>query len=224
MTVDLRFICDEDISGLATILQDSEDNIGTCSYAFNYAGKMGCGFDLSGLIAYIARYIGWIMIIGGLLMTFYGANFIIQVLTFIVFLGATFTVFFFAVNAHLVSDPRLNEDEVPVGMIIVVLVSLIIGSLVAYGAKKFIEQYSTMLLGAFGLGMVIFFVVDKIDVPQYVKFLVTAFGAGLGGYFCSKSDRYVKAGLTALIGSCLLMQGISFYIDTPDASELQKSF
>jgi len=53
---------------------------------------------------------------------------------------------------------------------------------------------------------------------------VTAIGAMLGGYFCSKSDRYVKAGLTALIGSCLLMQGISFYVQVPDASELQKIF
>jgi len=101
---------------------------------------LGCGLDLSGFIAYIARYIGWIMIIGGLIMTFYGANFVIHALTFIVFLGVTFFVFFFAVNARLVTDPRLgDENEIPVGLIAVVVISLLLGGLVAYGAKKFIE-------------------------------------------------------------------------------------
>merc|ERR1719265_630033 len=164
------------------------------------------------------------MIIGGLVMTFYGANFLIYALSFIVFLSVTFAIFFFFVNLRLVTDPRLSEDDsFPVGLVVLVLVALILGGLVAYFAKKFITTYSTMLLGAFGLGMVIFFVIDKIDVKDYVKFIVTAIGAALGGYFCQKADRYLKAILTSLIGSCLLMQGISFYIATPDAAELQKS-
>jgi len=57
-----------------------------------------------------------------------------------------------------------EEGAFPTGMVVVIIISLLLGGFGAYFAKKFIETYSTMLLGAFGLGMVIFFVIDKIDV------------------------------------------------------------
>jgi len=101
-------------------------------------------------------------------------------------------------------------------------VSLIAG--IAFGilAYRFLNNWAITLLGAFVAGTTIFFIVDKMDVPDYVKFIITAVGAILGGYFGRKGDRYLKAGGTALLGSCLLMQGISFYVTTPDAAELQK--
>lgn len=67
----------------------------------------GCEyFDISGLIVIIARYIGWILIIGGLIMTFYGANAIVHGITFIVFLAVSCIAFFFLLNIGLIKDPR----------------------------------------------------------------------------------------------------------------------
>lgn len=166
---------------------------------------MGCGFDLSGLVGYIAKYIGWIMIIGGLIMTFYGANFVVWAITFLVFLFTVFTCFFFLVNIGIIKDPRISgSDDIPWLLIVLVIVCLVIGGIVAYFAKKLVERYTTLLLGACTGGLVLFFIMDKIDCAGYIKLLVTVLGVVAGGYLFNKGDRYIKAGTTSVIGSCLL--------------------
>lgn len=62
-----------------------------------------------------------------------------------------------------------------------------------------------MLLGASAGGIILFFICSKIDMAWYIKIIIIAVGAIVGGYFSKKSDRYIKAGLTAIIGACLLM-------------------
>ena len=223
LTVDLRFICDPNSNELLEPYEVVGEGDTECEVSYTYIGSSTCGFDLGGLISYIARYIGWIMIIGGLIMTFYGYKFLNYSLAFIVSMIVVFFIFFACVNLRIVSDPRISEEEgAPWGLIAVAAVSLIVGGLVGYCTYKFIKAWSTTLLGAFALGSILFFIIDKIDVAEYIKFCVTAIGAMLGGYAFQKADRYLKAGSTALLGSCLLMQGLSFYVATPDTAEMQK--
>jgi len=146
----------------------------------------GCGFDLSFLVGYIAKYIGWIMIIGGLIMTFNGANFIVYGISFMVFLASTFMAFFFLVNIGIIhDDPRnIEGDEIPWLLFGLMILCLIFGSVCSYFTKKLVEKYSVLLLGACGGGMIVFFIMDRIDCENYIKLLVTVVGALLGGYLC----------------------------------------
>lgn len=87
---------------MVEIGKDLDDN-NSCQKYVNYKGKLGCELvDMSTFITFIAKYIGWIMIIGGLIMTFYGANFIIHAITFIVSLCVTVMAFLALYNIGII--------------------------------------------------------------------------------------------------------------------------
>ena len=217
MIVDLRFICENESESNLEVYDIGPETT-QCFQSFNFHGHKGCRLDLSEFVFYIAKYIGWIMILVGLVMTFNGYNFLEKCLTFIVFVVMLLMSFFFFLNMGLIEDPRYSADEgLPWFFACMCLVCFLFALVCAHWARKIINKEATMMLGAFCSGATIYFILAGIGVTFWIILVCVILFAGVGGYYAHKADIYIKAGLTSLLGSMLLMRSISFYITNPAA-------
>ena len=187
-----------------------------CHKELIFMGHEGCEvFDSAGLLRFVEAYLRVIMIILGLILTFWGSKFIIWGATFLSFVGVSCLLFFFFYNMELIRDPRYrpaDETGFPWLFAVIVAVCLIVGAIAAYYFKRFFESYVVTLLGAFCGGVVMYVLSSPINIVLAVKVLAMLLGALIGGRMARKADKYIKSVLTAITGACMLCWGVVHYV------------
>lgn len=156
----------------------------------------------------ISPYIGAILIVIGAVMTFFGAKFLVQLFSTMVWLLFTSGLFLIVYNFFLSSE----NTNLPIIIGVGVVCSLV-GLGVAYFSFKFAKDYSVPLLAAWG-GIVAALQLLKMGKVENgsVEIVGAIVGALLGGYFGNKSNKFVKCVGTAFVGAFFITKGASFYL------------
>ena len=155
-------------------------------------------------------FIGTILLVIGVFLAFAGAKFLFQAIGAFVFLLTTGLVFMLSYNF-------LPPDKVSGGggialLIGIGLVSLALGTAVAYYSYRFAKEWSVALLAAWGGIALGFFVVRLAHIHSGTASLLIALaGAVFGGWLGRKMTRMIRCLGTAFVGSFLIVRGVACY-------------
>jgi len=154
------------------------------------------------MIKAVKPYIGFILIVAGLVLTFAGMKFIFYAFSFLIFLLAAGLIAMISYN--LLPSGYIS----PIVLGVILAVAVILGAVVAWLTKKFAEEWSVALLAAWGgvgLGLI---VAKTAGVRSGAASLAIAVVGGIaGGYLGRKMNHLAKCAGTAFVGSFLVVRG-----------------
>ena len=187
------------------------DTTEKCGIKYKFEGKEACKkytIEIEKYMKIIAPYIGAILVVLGLIMTFAGAKFLVQLFSVLVCLFVTSGTFLIIYNFFL------PHESINIGILVVIFICTgFLGYMVAHFTKKFAEEWATTLLAAWG-GIVVIMQLMKIGQITNGTMLITGAiaGAFIGSYLGKQLNDIVKSFGTAFIGAFFVIKGVSFYI------------
>jgi uncharacterized membrane protein YqgA involved in biofilm formation len=216
-TLESRCEKDTDAAGYGKFEVLKQD---TCAASARYTGKEGCklySFQLQRYMDAIAPYIGFVFLALGIVMTFFGARFILYVFSTLCGILAACVVF--ALSYNLVLDEKTASQG---GLIAVVIISFIIGLVGAYLSFKFAKNWAIAVIAAWG-GIAICMPLTKVVGihGSWAPYASAIFGAVVGFYLGKKFNVYVRSIGTSIIGAFLATRGLGSLIGNyPSESKL----
>jgi len=182
------------------------EEVDKCSTIIKYSGPEACDrytLEIERYMTAIKPYLGFILILCGLVLTFAGRKLLIPAFAFLVFLAVTGILFMVSYNF------MPSGYVVPVWLAVLLAGSMVCGGVVAWFTKRFAEEWSMALLAAWG-GVVLGLLIAKmVGVRSGAASLGIAVAGGLvGGYLGRKMNHLVKCLGTAFVGSFLVVRGV----------------
>ena len=211
-TVTLNAACDESAyfvqgSKQKSIVQQSE-----CSAELSFRGPEACRLVSLDFIpqiqAYISPFVGLMMIVFGILMTFNGAKFIFQVFGGIIMLFAT--AFLFMLTYKFV----LPKDQISIGLYSFdLLICLFLGAYVSYYSTIYSKTWAVPLFSAW-LGLAATLILSNLlNIKSgSLTLVLIILGSILGAYFGKKLNLIVRSLGTAVVGSGFIIKGVNEYL------------
>ena len=211
--VTINAYCDEkEDAGKLKVLKQTE-----CSLEAEFKGKEACKlytFELGKHLNKVKPFLGALLIIGGLAMTFAGAKLLFQIFGGLVFLLTTSGLFMIIYNFFL---PVTSSGYI---VSAVAVFASAIGILLAIFTYKFAKEWAVTLLAAWG-GIILSMVIVSLAgiTNATLSILLAVICAIAAGYFGKKMDKIVRTAGTSFVGAGLVIKGVSFYLaTTPEAS------
>ena len=176
------------------------------NYVVSTPEACGTTLPIIGAIKVISKFLGFIAIGVGLIMTFHGAKFVQFVASFLVGLGATAVVFAIGYNC-------LPSNVHAYVLYVVIALAIIVGVVVSKLTWKFIEEYLMSIVAAFGCVSGLLLVCGAFHLDnKYAKAGVIFFGIGFGAWVGKKLGKVVRTTGTAFIGAFMTTRGISLFV------------
>lgn len=204
--ITMKGVCKKDL----TTPTFTTGTYGDCEAEFIYTGKGACYekyIPMEKYMKQLAPFTGAILIVVGIIMTFFGSRFMQFMIAFLVCFGVTCAL-------SLVGYNFLNSEKAQMWHLILLLVlALAFGILAGYFAWQFAKNWATTIL-AFWLGIMATLMILKLAKVSNQNITLIAAGVGgvIGAYIGSKYNRGIKQFGTAIIGSFILIRGVSTYI------------
>lgn len=195
-------MCSKDSVG-----QFKADEGGDCNAGASYTGKEGCRIiGLAPAINLVKPFVGAILIVLGLLMTFAGTKFL-----FYVFAGLVFTAIT-AISFMICYSVLPASSVTPVALGGCLVVSMIAGGGVAFITYRFAKEWAVALLAAWG-GLVLGLIAAEVAgvTGGTAPLLMGVAGAVICGYLGRNMKRMVQAIGTAFVGSFFIARGVACY-------------
>ena len=172
-------------------------------------------------MAAVSPFIGAIMIVFGLLITYAGARFLFAVLSFIIALLVTSVSFLLIFNLFIsITAPAIQVYGV---LVLCILIGVIVTSVTYEVTGKATIPIIAGICGVFAMLAIYNSTIlsTSLDSPL-VKILFCLCGFALGAHFGHKAQFSFKTIGTAFIGAHIIIHGISFYyghFELPNLSE-----
>ena len=181
-----------------------------CEATLGYTSKDACYIQYLPLMKYteqVSAFAGAILILFGAIMCFLGSKFLPIMIGFLGCLLITVLVSLVGFNFL---DPTKAQSW---HFIILVVAALAFGIIAGLAAYKLAKDWGVMFL-AFWLGiMLAMFVLKVVQVQNQNYTILAAAVGGIGGAYLGKTyNRGIKKFGTAIIGSFLLIRGVSMYL------------
>lgn len=191
----------------------STATVNECQVELRFKSSKAClpEIHVSGVIAVLAKFVGVILIINGLCMTFAGSKFLFLALASLVFFGTFMITMVGLLNLGLVSKSS------PKGLLIGVLIGAsVIGGLAAYFGYALAQAYAgSIISGAVGASIAIMLTIKVHN--SMIKSVIIVLAVFIGIYIGQQFNKYVKSIGTAIIGGTMLVAGIAQYDDSAPA-------
>lgn len=200
----INAMCSEEAVGFSVI--DQSD----CNLCVDFEGPEACKlytFEAGKQMNKLKPFMGGILILFGLAMTFMGAKLLFQIFGGLVFLLTTSVLFMVIYNFFL---PVTASIYVVGG---VALVACVCGVFAAIFTYKFAKEWSVSLLAAWGgivLAVIIANIANLNNATATIALAVVC--AIAAGYVGKKMNKLVRTAGTAFVGAGLVMKGVSLYI------------
>jgi len=214
----MRFICNNPTGAESKDKKKDEDKSATFwndvvfeePQTFTYTGPEGCMlFSMNTVTGPISKAMGFIQIVCGLFLAFYGRKFLHISLTVIAFLAATGMTFAMAFNLNLI--PGLSEGKSG-GLIAALCVSCVVGGLAAWLFRKVIKEWGIILAGSVCGALIAGMLLAATPLSGTIKTgaMVVAFFVS-GAIIKNVGKAFVEVAITSIIGSIMFFMGVGSF-------------
>jgi hypothetical protein len=217
-----QVFCDPNEQCALTSSAISVDESNPCQPKFSLTHKSGCPvFQATSVVQFFSRYpwiLGIILIVFGIIVTFWGGKFFPYVLATIISGITFFVVLLLASFFGMLSSLDNNNGKHTGGQIAATVISFLFAIALAVFAGWFIKRARRIgftLLGAAAgfFGGFLFYSLVFIQWLEntYVLFVICFLCAFAGGFLVYRFDKDIIVFVTAFIGAYALIRGISIF-------------
>lgn len=188
-----------------------------CHIKYTSTSRSGCRTDMLEQIEPVLKFSGFILIVLGLALVFFGAKLFAWLLGGQIFLSI-FVVFISLIHAFGMLDPHaLGEayskgENTSLGMVFVVgIIGLIASGVGAFYLTKLLDRYLISITAGVCGGLVSFMVLSPMKLPTAATIVFSLAVGGVTAYFADYVHKYIKTVGTALIGAFMFVRGIGTF-------------
>lgn len=189
-----------------------------CKAEVTYTGKHGCiAFNGNAFLDAIKPYTGVLMILVGAVMTFYGSQFILWLVSGFISVAALVVTYFIIANLFF-------DNKTAAWMkVIVLLVALSVAVGAFYLAYKFAEKFAVPIIagagGAFGFKLISNIAGLRNEIAAIAIMVV---GAAAGVALGIRFNKWVKTIGTAFLGAYVFIRGTGYVFGGfPEAGDVK---